>query len=465
MSVYTDATEYSRFESSRDTITVFVSITGANAGDILTLNLVRMDGYGSVLAQSITLSAGQTLCQTTFDLADAIDSDGYNVARHGLYTVQASGTGLALTYLSPEFQVSIITVDEMKNIWLGGVNLYSNSMVGVMRQPSAVTGVQVTRVPTSHMKGNFTLVYDSGPPQTLSWNGGAPITVPAGVSSLILTEENGSDYIEVRVSSFLLPAAATQETLTVDDKPFRDDSIQGLVDYAQNFVEQKVWFYAEPTYDATDPNTLAEGPESAVFTGWADVPPDVPQTYYRPKDFMRWMTMRLPKNRILKVHNLTGYFNSTLTLDITLDWIVWNKLNGELELVPSNGAVVTWQFYESAMLQFLYIYNSIPSFWHFWITCGLEDLRGEFSVVREAIAKKAAVDIIHQAGLSYSGGLSGMRISRDQVQEDVRYEQGFPGKHLADNYSQWLFGDPKTGRNSNLISIRKRFVGVDLVVI
>lgn len=440
-------------------------ISGANAGDSLTLNLVRQDGYGSVLATATTLSAGQTIYTATFDLEDALDTDGFNVARHGLYYVLATGTGLPTTGIQSEtFRVSVISTDTMKNLWLPGVPLTSLGTVDVLRQPQILTGVTVTRVPQSHMKGSFSLSYAVGPPQTLSWNGGPAVSIPTGFSSQVLTEANGTDYIEVKVNSFLLPITSTSENLVIDDKQFSDDTIQGLLEFAQNYVEQKVFFYAEPTYDSTDPNTLAEGPETAVFSGWSDVPADVPQSYYRPKDFMRWMTMQMPKNRILKVHNLTGYFNATLTLDITLDWIVWNEFNGEVELVPSNGAIVTWQFYESAMLQFLFIYNHIPSFWHFWITCGLPTLRGEYSVVREAIAKKAAIDIIAQAGLAYSSGLSGYRISRDQVQEDIRFEQGTPGANLAKQYDRWLNGD-EHGRNSNLSKIRQRFVGVRPLVV
>jgi hypothetical protein len=180
---------------------------------------------------------------------------------------------------------------------------------------------------------------------------------------------------------------------------------------------------------------------------------------------MRWMTVRMPTNRLLKVHNLTGWFNATLALDITLDWIVWNELNGEVELVPSNGAVVTWQFYESAMLQFLFVYNHIPSFWHYWVTAGLPDLHGVFAVVREAIAKKAALDLIAQAGLAYSAGTQSIRISRDSVMDDVKFEAGFPGAALHESYRHWLFGDKASGKGGHLNAIRKRFAGFDAVIL
>jgi len=458
-----DNDEYSIYSPNYKDVTATCLIQGAEAGDTFALSLVRMDGYGIVWTTNVTLSAGQTTYTQVIPLSDCTDVDGINVARHGLYQVQAAGaTGISGTVASPTFRVSVVTTDEMRSVWLNGVNLWSTSQVGVVRQPQIVTGVTVERVPDYHLKGVYTLVYKANP-QTLSWNGGATVTVPAGVSRLSLLDASNEQFIEVKTVSQLMPAADTQENLIVDDLPITTETVQRLLDYGQNGVEQKIWFFAEPTYVATDPNTLAQGPETNVLTGWADVTA-IPVSYYRPKDFMRWMSVQMPYKRLVKVHNLTGYFNSTLTLDITLDWIVWNEMNGELELVPSNGAIVTWQFYESAMLQFLFIYNHIPSFWHYWITSGLRTLDGDYAIVREAIAKRGALDLIKQAGLSYAGGAKSRRISRDQVVEDVAFEEGFPGASLAREYRRWLYGDDQ-GRNSNLIAIRKRFGGLTATVL
>lgn len=117
------------------------------------------------------------------------------------------------------------------------------------------------------------------------------------------------------------------------------------------------------------------------------------------------------------------------------------------------------------MLQFLFIYNHIPSFWHFWLTAGLRTLDGEFAVMREAVAKKAAMDIILQTGLAYSGGREFSRITRDQVSEEIRFERGTPGARLYEEYRTWLFGDPRTGRRGHLYRFKQRFTGLAMVVL
>lgn len=465
LSVLVDASEYGRYDPVNNTVNAYATISGAVAGDTLTGNLVRLDGYGSVLAVSVTLAAGQSSQLLSFPLSSCLDADGNYIARAGSYQVQLTGSNGSgtVTANSPVFAVSLITVSELTNTWLQGVPLFNQGMIGPVQQPQAVTGVTLA-VPSHHLKGPFVLQFTAGSPSTLSWDGGAAVPVPAAPGQIVLPNAQNNDHVVAAVSPVLLPASSAAETIYVDDIALGSSFIQSQLRYAQGFIEGFCYFFCEPTYVATDPNTLAQGPETSVFTGWADEIA-IPQTYYRPKDFMRWMSIVLPYNRLLKVHNLTGYFNSTLTLEITLDWIVWNETNAETELVPSNGAVVTWQFYESAMLQFLFIYNSIPSFWHYWLTCGMRDLYGERQVIREAIAKKAAIDIITQAGLAYSAGRRRFTTERDKVRSDTWLEDGTPGAALANEYRRWLFGPGGDGANGYLRKIKNRWIGPQFVVV
>ena len=457
--VSVDKTEYSKYHQELAVVTAYLTFSGAVAGDTVTVSLLRNDGYGSVKSQTLTLTAGQTSATVTFDLRTINGPEGFNLCRQGYYQVQA--TAGILTTVSQTFWVAVVPVSELKSRWCYGVPLDALEIVGPVIQPQLITGVTIKRVPSTHTKGIFSLVLST---LTLSWAGGTAVAVKPGVvQDYILTNQTGTDYIVVTVNPSALPLINQTEQIVIDNQTVSDDVFQQDLQQAYNEIYQKCYFYPEPTYVATDPNSIAAGTQVSVTTGWADVTA-IPVTYYRMKDFMRWMTVKMPYNRILKMLNLTGYFNGTLTLDVTLDWIVWNVMNGELELVPNNGAVVSWQFYESAMLQFLYIYNSIPNFWHYSALCGLPTLEGEFQIVREAIAKIAAINVIGRIGTAYGAGLDSVSTSRDGVSMDKTFGKSYPGAGLAQDYKDWLYGG-KSDKWGNLKRIKDRIVGPQYTVI
>ena len=461
-----DRTEYSQFTRNYEVVNATITMQNAQAGEILTVELVRLDGYGSILTQTFTLSANNGPIVASFDLRTALDTYGFRIARHGWYNVEVTSSVNSLTATSPEFYVTLVTLDELKYQWAHGVPFNQSAQQGVIAQPQQVTGVTITHVPPQHRKGVYSLIYTAGVIPTLSWNGGPAVSLSnPNISTYALIDKTGDDYIQVKVVPQNLPASSVTESLIVDTLPMDDNFLRNLVEMAQGYCEQELWYYAEATYVATDPQTLAQGPETNVFSGWADHTA-IPKSYYRPRDFMRWMSIVMPYNRVLKVLNLTGYFNATLTLDVTLDWIVWNETNGEVELVPSNGAIVTWQFYESAMLQFLYIYNHIPSFWHYWMITGLRHDHELHAPVRELIAKKAAYDAIAQVGQAYAGGLASHNTSRDGVSGSITYQSGYPWADLANQYMKWVHGPAlDNGKGSNLLKLRKRGAGPQFVVV
>lgn len=446
-----------------------ITPTNAQDGEILTVEVVRMDGFGAVITQQVTLTANQGPFMLALDLRTALDTYGNRIARHGWYTVEAtSSTGPVGT--SPQFYVALVPVAELRDQWCFGVPFNQSAMLGVVAQPQDLTGVTVTNVPPQHQRGIFNLVFTpaaSSTPAVLSWGGGNPVKLSnPGVATYALVDQYADgNYIQVRVVPQQLPTQSGSEALIVDALPMDDQKLRNLIEQSQAYCEQNMFYYAEPTYSATDPNTLANGPETAVFSGWADHKA-IPVSYYRPRDFMRWMTIVFPTNRLLKVLNLTGYFNATLTLDVTLDWIVWNEVNGEVELVPSNGAIVTWQFYESAMLQFLYIYNHIPSFWHFWYISGARHDLEFFPSIRELIAKKAAYDAIAIAGNAFAGGAASFSTGRDGVSGNVSLQGKYPWYELAKQYMTWVHGPAlDNGKGSNLLKLRKRGAGPQFVVV
>ncbi len=465
LTVQVDREEYCLYSHGYEIVNVTITPQNAEDGETLTVEVVRLDGYGSILTKTITLTANQGPITVPFDLRTATDSYGFRIARHGWYNVEVtSSTGPTAT--SQNFYVALVSVDELKYQWCHGVPFNQSAQQGLVMQPQQVTGVTVTYVPPQHHKGVFSLAYTAGVTPTLSWDGGTPVSINnPNIATYTLLNKTQSDYIMVKVVPQQLPSASVAESLIIDSLPMDDNYLRKIIEMAQDYCESFLFYFAEPTYIATDPDTLANGPETNVYSGWADKK-GIPVSYYRPRDFMRWMSVVLPYNRLLKVLNLTGYFNSTLTLDVTLDWIVWNEVNGEVELVPSNGAVVTWQFYESAMLQFLYIYNHIPSFWNYWIISGLRDDSELHAPVRELIAKKAAYDAIVQVGQAYAGGLASRSTSRDGVSGSVSYQSGYPWAELANQYAKWVHGpNLDNGKGSNLLKLRKRGAGPQFVVV
>ncbi len=465
--VTVDQNEYSVSEHGSQIVTAYLTFPSATGGDTFTVDLVREDGFGAISTVTVTLASGQTQATTSFDLRDAKDTYGFVVARHGWYTVQATQGSTGITTSSETFYVGLVTVNELKNMWCYGVPFDSAGANGLVVQPRVVTGVTIPTVPSQMPRGMHALAYQpatSSAPATLSWDSGTPVPITEpGPAYYALVNQTGQDYVRAQVVPGQLPLTAVNEPLIVDHLAMDDEYLRRLIEMAQGFIEQAIWCFAEPTYVGTDPQTLAAGPETNVFTGWCDHT-GIPQSYYRPRDFMRWMAMVMPYNRLLKVLNLTGYFNHTLTLQVTLDWIVWNETNGEVELVPSNGAVVTWQFYESAMLQFLYIYNHIPSFWHYWVIAGLRHEHELHAPVRELIAKKAAYDAIALAGSAYSAGMQTRSTSRDGVTGNIGYQQGYPWAALANQYGQFLWGPKLDYHHSQILKIKKRAIGPSLIV-
>ena len=113
----------------------------------------------------------------------------------------------------------------------------------------------------------------------------------------------------------------------------------------------------------------------------------------------------------------------------------------------------------------LYIYNHIPSFWHYWIIAGLRHDHELHTLVRELIAKKAAYDAIAQAGSAFAAGLASRSTGRDGVSGSVAYQQGYPWAPLANQYGQFLFGPRMDYSGSQILRARKRLVGPTLVVV
>lgn len=362
----------------------------------------------------------------------------------GQYQIQATATSMSTTAASSTFYVTLIPPEELSNQWLAGVPLESLDIVNPVTQPQNITGVQIKKVSEGTVRDIHTLTYtvNVGSPNTLAWDGGTPVTIPSTRGPVYLVSSDQESWIMAIVVPFLLPLTSTTETLIVSGLAITEKSLQNYVLYAVNNLENGWFFNIEPRNSDTDPslNSTTSNSQQALgsITKFFVERAEQPMTYVRPRDFAHWMSFQFPRKRIMKVYHLDGWFNQSQAVSIGRDWVVFDQITGTTELVPNNGAIISWQFYGAAILQFFFNYGTIPNFWHFGFCSGLPSLNGDYGIVREAVAKMASKNILAAAGLSYTGGAQSIAVSRNGVSDSRTYAGGAGGGFLMKEYSDWL---------------------------
>ena len=447
--IYTDQTEYCRYLSNLSVITATILVSSPVVGADLSVVLFRLDGYGSVATKTVTQTTATTYT-VTFDLnKDAIDTLGIYRAKQGDYVIQVTDS-FGTVSQSAMFAVSIVTVWEMKNEWIKGVTLWDYEVLEPRVQPQNITGVTVSEVSENHMKGPYELILTIGSPLTLSWGGGQAININGTGPQTLLLQNLQQDFIMADVNPALLPTSTTSESLYIDNGRMKDSAIIDQVRRAASFVQQKIVTNLEPTIIDTDPGENGYYDEIGM-----------PETYYKPRNQNKWMNFKLPTPNLLDLTSITGYFNSSQAVAVPREWLVWNERTSICELVPSTNSAVVWSFYNSIFaMYYLLTFPSIPGFWHYRVTAGLRDLWGERAICREAIAKKAATEILVFQGSSYRSGYASQETSRDGVSQGQSYTATamygtFSGHYTS--YLKWL--------RDELPKMRTRFCGIQFVTI
>lgn len=447
--VIVNKSEYSRYDAQLSVITAVIIVETPDPGATLQVALFRLDGYGAVSQKEVTLTEAAQY-QVSFDLKkDAMDSLNIYRAKEGDYVVQVIDQ-LGNIVNSNMFAVSIVPVKEIKETWAFGVTFHFYEIIRPIVQPQLITGVEVLEVSVGHYKGPFPLVYDPVE-KTLSWDSGPVVSVNGLFpQQLMLMDNRQQDFIMVDVYPLGLPSGTEplKETLVLDNGRLHDRDIIRQVRAAGNWVQQQIITKLEPNIVDTDPGD-----------GFVDEI-GMPETYYQPRQYNKWMSFKLPYPNLLDV-SVSGFFNQSQMASVPRSWTVWNERTGIVEMVPSMSAQINWTFYGGVFtLQYLYNYASIPSFWHYRITCGLRDLFNERNVVREAIAKKATLELLNSAGSAYRAGYASQAASRDGVSESAGYTSsamyGTYGGHFS-NYIKWL--------DEEVPKIKKRFIGLQFISI
>lgn len=165
ISVEVDREEYSRFESDRDSITVTVTPSGTdlyNEQIYVQLRKARRARDEIVATKILTLSSSLALPYAIeFDLTSIVDEHDVPKVRRGSYFIQAySSTNPSIEGVSGDFNISLITTDKFKSLYLHGVNLRSTEVLSVVDQPQLITGVTVESVSPKHPQSAFPLSYN-----------------------------------------------------------------------------------------------------------------------------------------------------------------------------------------------------------------------------------------------------------------------------------------------------------------
>ncbi len=455
LTVRIDRDEYSRYWPGLETVQVTVEATGATAGDQLTWTLDRAGADAPAqTGQLIWPPGAPPRVAFTIDLRQGQDADGLNWAVQGDYTVGVTApTGLLAR--SPTFAVSIVPAVELRDFWCYGVPFTAAEVFLPVQQPSRLTGVQVVRLSETHALGPIDLAYTPGPPPTLAWGGGTPqLLDPSARRTYLLRDAYDREWALVAADPALLPASPVTETLLIDKRYMDDSLLRQRVRAATAYVEAMLFLPVEPRRYCTDRlwQELGQPPRDHILPG---------VDYVRQLDATQWLYIHLPVRRLLRIYTLAGYFNASRVVTITPDWIAPDEVTGLVRLIPRAGALTSWQFATIPIYQFLYSYPAIGHFWQFDVACGLRRLDlPQTAPVREAIAKKAAYDLLLQAGAALKGGIAAESTARDGVSQAISYTQSAQFgmyAHLTIPWEQWL--------QEELPRLRQRLGGVHQVTI
>jgi hypothetical protein len=159
-------TEFSRYEEDRNTITATVVISGGApyTTEKVVVDLIKARRSRDAVVATATLEFTNTADPqeqiVEFYLPDVVDQDLIHLIRHGKYFVKASSFDDEDVFgVTPDFDISIITVDRLKSNFLFGIDLSATEIREPKFQPQQITGITIIEVSRTHPFGMGTLNY------------------------------------------------------------------------------------------------------------------------------------------------------------------------------------------------------------------------------------------------------------------------------------------------------------------
>lgn len=465
-------TEFSRFESDKDVVTVYITPQGSlMIGEEVLVEFVKARRNRDVVVATKTLtltSADSAEYTMDWDLNTLTDNEEVSKVRRGEYLIRAtSSTDPAITSDSEDFLLSLITVGRLRADYLHGTDQRASEILTVAEQPQLITGVTVSEVsrgtPQTWIRLSYNYADDGAGNvvRTLSWCGGPAMVITSAKKRYTLRRGRESDYIQVHVPSVTsLPTTSVSEELLVDRKPLDEVRIRGILESAISWLEDsELTVFLEPTVVTTSPDAGAivypTGTDIPVLIN-ADWDRIVNAVTFRGPSAARWMNFKMPYYPLIRFDQLYGQIANTRVIDVALEWVEAHEKGGFVELVPYHQSSA-FNFQGLMWVEALRGPTPLPNFWNFEALVGF---RNTPAVLIELVAKKAAIDILTIAGQAFRGGFSSQSISRDGVSESVSYTASATyGIYSATTteYRKWI--------DDNLAKFKGAFRGATLTVL
>tara|TARA_R100001244_G_scaffold53662_1_gene46562 strand:- start:3885 stop:5690 length:1806 start_codon:yes stop_codon:yes gene_type:complete len=224
--VSVDETEYSRYESGRDTITATVVVSGGApyTTEKITVELTKArrsrDAVVSTATLTFTASADPQSQTAEFALPDIVDADLISLVRHGKYFVKATSvTSSSVSAESGDFDIRIVTVARLKTDYLFGIDLKATEVKAPKQQPQLITGVTLTELSATHPLGfgalNYVYNKDHTANATVAIGSGANGTVTTTADTALAGDSGNSYVISVTVPAGTSALSATLSGTTI----------------------------------------------------------------------------------------------------------------------------------------------------------------------------------------------------------------------------------------------------------
>ena len=458
--VTTNLSEYCKYDYDKNTIVITATSPAGQLtiGTSLVFSVRRRPSVGwpdehqtlmqkTVVATSADATANALSASFVLGTED-VDADGISRAIHGQYDVRVALASSVNTYWQTPvpIAISIVSVKELRTDWCYGASLRSSEVVKVKYQPKLVTGVTVTEVSQDTFVGPKNLVLTHTYLQsirawTLTWDNGDPTPIVAETTGeYVLTDMGAINYILVNVNALLLPNSTITERLLIVQDEMSDEMIARRIKNALNSVESQLGFPIEPYLYTTMPIYPGQLREHNHQTDHYDRISRAVD-YVVPSDGFAWPSFRMPQQWCIKIHRLYGFHSVDKIVEIEGDW--WNntidRMSSFVTLVPALASFARWTVFTHPMLAPFYMHRNIPGFWQYDATFGLPDLKdNDRSLVRELLARTAAVSILIDAQRAYQGGLGSESTSRDGISTSRSFNPGGPYGPTIQAHMQWM---------------------------
>lgn len=489
--VTTDRQEYGRYArhtSQGDLGKIVVTGHGIDGdpGDPLVFTLTN-GRTGRVIARKVIAYDPELDDEesVTFDLeTDCLDEFSVYRAAHGVYFARVAEL-TSPTYTPPDvftdsdpFAIRIVTSVELQDRWLFGVDLTDGRHL--IADDTDIPGVTVT---AAHgiQEGGYPLQYVASTKKLRLGQQiagqvfyGPPATLEAGKTEYVVWSYTLDGWITVRAIWASLPSSGTTAGYALLRPASLASGALGLSGalgvHLDNAAE--AWQSVVGLTVPLEPWTVGTDIMVAWYAAWQAEHPDLarivfdrtglsPENWNDPKTRSRGPVIQLPGRRILKLHRLNGFYNSSPVLTIDTDsWWVTDPYNGNVSIVPSisarlpAGPTLT-SFSTLFGTGFAWSGSYVANFWQFAFTHGLKDLwLGAGVLIREAIARSALLPIYLQAGRAAQGIYASENFNRDGVSLSRQYTSGQMGLYSGEiaQHDAWV--------KANESRIKRQIVGI-----